>query len=190
MMVLVIGSRYRCSPFVDRAQGAGTRPGPEPLPELAHHQPNGEYRSLLLGAPPSWRRPARWMSEPWASTTVRSRSPRCSRRSTLVCCMPERLCWNARAGSLWRRHDRRGQAGPGPVGYEELPWKYGVGTPNVLGSTRTRGVFLVPRPCCGLELGIQSVLDACELGIAQAHGVCFPHCVGEDHVARHPGLVL
>ena len=35
--------------------------------------------------------------------------------------------------SLRRRYDRRGSGGAGHVGYNELPWKYAAGTPNILG---------------------------------------------------------
>ena len=45
----------------------------------------------------------------------------------------EHLLAHGAAVPLRRRHDRRGPGGAGPVDYNDLPWKYAAGTPNILG---------------------------------------------------------
>ena len=70
-----------------------------------------------------------------APTTWRSRSTRCWRRSASACCTPGSICSSGALPFLYGGDMiAEGRVFPDHVDYNELPWKYAAGTPNILGT--------------------------------------------------------
>ena len=68
------------------------------------------------------------------SITCHSRSTSSWRRSGWECSTPRSICWRKSLPFLYGGDMvADGQVGPNHVGYNELPWKYSAGTPNILG---------------------------------------------------------
>ena len=68
------------------------------------------------------------------STTWRSRSTRCWRRSASACSTPRSTCSREALPFLYGGDMiAEGQVAPDHVDYNDLPWKYAAGTPNILG---------------------------------------------------------
>ena len=83
---------------------------------------------------PSWCPPAASTCRRWTSTTCRSRSTSSWRRSAWVCCTPRSTCCERSLPFLYGGDMiAEGQVTADHVGYNELPWKYAAGTPNILG---------------------------------------------------------
>ena len=68
-------------------------------------------------------------------TTCRSRSTRCSRRSASASCTARSTCSESSRPFLYGGDMiAQGQVFPDRVAYNVLPWKFGAGTPNILGT--------------------------------------------------------
>ena len=84
---------------------------------------------------PSWSRAATWTWPRSTSTTSRSPSTSSSRRSASASCTPRSICFEESLPFLYGGDMiAEGQVRPDHVGYNDLPWKYSAGTPNILGA--------------------------------------------------------